>query len=205
MTSSVAPGPASSPDDARATREFRRLLREELPRVRAAAVDWRNGLVGLLTALVAFSLIRGRSDISQLAGPWDVLVGILLLVALLAGACAALSLIRAANGTPAMTSVTRLWPAGMADHLEAKAAVRALRRGIVMSLGCAALLVAAVGITWYGPPKDAPPLQIVSPGMTICGQVIRLGSEMISIGTEAGEVSVELNQIRSIRPLESCP
>ena len=177
----------------------------ELPRVRAVAVDWRNGLAGLLTALVAFSLIRGRSDVSQLAEPWDVVVGILLLVALLAGASAALSLIRAANGRPAMTQVSRLWPRGMADHLEAKAAVRALRRGIVMSLGCAALLVAAVGITWYGPPKDAPGLEIVTPGMTICGQVMRIGSETIRIGTEAGEVSVELNQIRSIQPLASCP
>lgn len=154
MSGSVQPGPPSNPEDALVAREYRRLLRGELPRVRAAATVWRNGLAGVLATIAGFSLIRGRSDISQLASPWDAVVGLLLLGALIAGGGAALLLLRATNGPPRMTAVAQLRPIGMADHLEAKAAVRALQRGIAGSLACAALLAAAVGLTWYGPASN---------------------------------------------------
>jgi hypothetical protein len=201
----VSPGPPTDPATARAVRELRQRLRDELPRVRSAAVAWRNGLAGLLTALVGFSLIRGRSDIGQLAGPWNVIVGILLLAALLAGTVAGLSLLRAANGRPAMTSYADALPVPVADHIEAGNAVRALRRGIAMSLSCAALLVAAVGTTWYGPAKGTPQLEIMTSRTTVCGTVIRFDSGMITVRSEVGEVSLNLSEIQAIRPTVSCP
>lgn len=90
------------------------------------------------------------------------LVGTLLLVAFLAGAVGALLLIRAANGPPSITPTSRSLMRSVADHGEALAAARALRCGIALTLGCVILLVAAVGVTWYGPVRDQTELQILT-------------------------------------------
>lgn len=47
--------------------------------------------------------------------------------------------------------VADLPPAPLGDHLEALAAVRFLRTGVCLMLLRTALLVAAVGVTWYAP------------------------------------------------------
>ena len=172
--------------------------------MRAAATAWRNGLAGLLAALVGFSLIKGRSDLNQLARPWAAGVGVLLLMALFAGAIGALSVLRASNGRPAVMAVRDLLPGSIADHLEALDSARALRRGIGLTLACASLLVAAVAFTWYGPERDAPKLQIISSNITACGSVSRIGSGAIALHTEAGEITISLNDVRSMRPVATC-
>ncbi len=197
-------GPATAAD-LRAAQERERLLAAELPRVREAATAWRNGLGGLLAALVGFSLIKGRSDISQLAGYWSVWVGILLLAALIAGAAGALLLIRAANGRPSVVPARELLSRNTADHIEAVTAASALRRGIVLTLGCAALLVAAVGATWYGPARDKPALQITVPGGTICGSIVALNDGNLTLKTAAGEVTTNLADASAMQALASCP
>jgi len=191
--------------DLRAAQEGERLLAAELPRVREAATAWRNGLGGLLAALVGFSLIKGRSDVSQLAGSWAVWVGILLLAALVAGAAGALLLIRAANGRPAVVPARELLSRNTADHVEAVTAAGALRRGIALTLGCAALLVAAVGATWYGPGRDKPVLQVTVPGGTVCGSVVALTDGNLTLDTAAGEVTTKLAEASAVQPLTSCP
>jgi len=191
--------------DLRAAQEGERLLAAELPRVREAATAWRNGLGGLLAALVGFSLIKGRSDVSQLAGSWAVWVGILLLAALVAGAAGALLLIRAANGRPAVVPAGELLSRNTADHIEAVTAAGALRRGIALTLGCAALLVAAVGATWYGPGRDKPVLQVTVPGGTVCGSVVALTDGNLTLDTAAGEVTTKLAEASAVQPLTSCP
>jgi hypothetical protein len=147
----LRPGPPATVADLRRAQQLAGLLRDEVQRVRAAALAWRNGLGGLLVALVGFSLIRGRSDVTTLAPGWGRLVGVLLLAALAAGVGGALQLLRAAHGRLAVTPVAALPPAPLGDHQEAVAAVRALRAGVVLVLLCTALLVAAVGVTWYAP------------------------------------------------------
>jgi len=191
--------------DLRAAQEGERLLAAELPRVREAATAWRNGLGGLLAALVGFSLIKGRSDVSQLAGSWAVWVGILLLAALVAGAAGALLLIRAANGRPAVVPARELLSRNTADHVEAVTAAGALRRGIALTLGCAALLVAAVGATWYGPGREKPVLQVTVPGGTVCGSVVALTDGNLTLDTAAGEVTTKLAEASAVQPLTSCP
>jgi hypothetical protein len=154
MTYQLRPAEPATEADLRAAQERGRLLAAELPRVREAATAWRNSLGGLLVALVGFSLIKGRSDVSQLAGSWAAAVGILLLASLIAGAAGALLLVRAANGRPSVVPIHEALSRSTADHVEAVAAANALRRGIALTLCCAALLVAAVGATWYGPGRD---------------------------------------------------
>ncbi len=163
MTPTIRPGRPADPADLLRAQEREQLLRTELPTVRTAAVAWRNGLTGLLAALVGFSLIKGRSDVSTLAPGWAAMVGILLLLALAAGAGGAVALLRAAHGRPAAIAQHTLPVRSVVEHLEALVSAKALKYGIVMTLSCAALLAAAVGATWYGPTRTA------TPGPPTCG------------------------------------
>ena len=147
-----------------AAQTTQRLHRDALTRVREAALAWRNGLAGLLAGLLGFSLIRGRSDISQLAAPWNVLVGVLLLAALTTGGYGAVRLLWAAHGRPELVDRRKLGSSLAADNEEAKLGVRALRQGIRMSLLCAGLLIAAVAVTWYGPAGQQPQVQVTMSG-----------------------------------------
>jgi hypothetical protein len=196
----LSAGRIATAADLQAARERERLLLAELPRVREAATAWRNGLGGLLAALVGFSLIRGRSDIGELAQRWAALVGILLLAALIAGAVGALLLIRAANGRPFVASTHQLLSRTVADHLEALAAAAALRRGIALTLTCAALLTAAVGATWYNPA-----VLVITPSGTICGSVVRVSHNNLTLNTAVGEVTTSMVSISAIQPVASCP
>ncbi|MER7891060.1 hypothetical protein ABTX15_14670 [Micromonospora sp. NPDC094482] len=152
----LRPGPPAVRADLRRAQELGGLLGGELARVRAAALAWRNGLGGLLVALVGFSLIRGRSDVGTLAAGWGALVGVLLLAAVATGAAGAVALLRAAHGPLSVTPVAELLPAPLGDHQEALAAARSLRAGVRLVLLCTALLVAAVGVTWYAPGQPDP-------------------------------------------------
>jgi hypothetical protein len=200
----ITAGRKATEADLRAAQERERLLAAELPRVREAATAWRNGLGGLLTALIGFSLVKGQSDISQLAVPWAVGVGVILLAAAIVGAVGALLLIRAANGRPAVSSAIRLPPRSVADHIEAEAAATALRRGIVLTLGCAALLVAAVGATWYAPGRTPPMLQITTPAGTFCGSPVQISDGSLTILTAAGDVTENLAQASTLQAVTQC-
>jgi hypothetical protein len=204
VSGSLAPGPSATPADLRAAQNRELLLRTELPRVRQAAAAWRNGLGGLLAALVGFSLIKGRSDITRLAPDWAVAVGLLLLAALLAGTTGALLLIRAANGRPSVASVRDLLPRAAAEHIEALASATSLRRGIGLTFGCTALLVAAVATTWYGPAKDEPMLRVSTPDGTVCGVILRVDHGGVVLDTAAGEVRVILSIASTVEPVATC-
>lgn len=206
MTGRLTPGPRpATVTDLRAAQERARLLREELPRVREAAAAWRNGLGGLLAALVGFSVIKGRSDVTQLAPGWAVAVGVLLLGALVAGASGALLLLRAAHGRPAVAAARTLPPRAAADHIEALAAARALRRGIASTMTCALLLVSALATTWYGPPRASPVLRVTTPSGSLCGPAIRTGGAHLVLRVSGAEVSVPLTDITDLRPVRTCP
>lgn len=181
------------------------LLVSELPRVRAAAQAWRNGLGGLLVALAGFSLVKGRSDITQLDSPWKVLVGASLLGAFIAGGGSALLLLRAAHGRPAVAARDAVPAAELADHDEALGAARALRQGIVLCLVCTALLVAAVGFTWYGPAKASPVLSVRSGTVALCGRIVGFGAGRVTLLTGGRQVEVKLADVTDMAVADSCP
>jgi hypothetical protein len=108
------------------SQEIQRLYRDELSRVRAAALAWRNGLGALLGGIIGFSLIKGRSDIGQLTIPWSISAGVLLLGALLAGGYGAMHLLRAAHGRPRVLERAQFRSAMAADHYEAVESQRSL-------------------------------------------------------------------------------
>ncbi|MEU3355187.1 hypothetical protein [Streptomyces sp. NPDC037389] len=201
MTRLAAGGPAS-PKDRRTAEITHRLLRDELARVRASALAWRNGLGGLLAGLLGFGLVRGRANVAELASPWHIVVGAALLAALLVGTVGALQLLRAANGRPTVLHRREFDTGTALDHAEALAT--ALRAGTVLTLACAALLVTAVGITWYGPGRNGPALQVTTPTGTLCGTHIGTDSGTLTLQTDSGKVQVDLRSATGIRAVGQC-
>jgi hypothetical protein len=197
---------ATGPDDKypQHVQVVQRMLREELGIVRDAALAWRNGLAALLAGLLGFSLIKGRSDISTLATGWRVAVGGLLLLALLVGAASALALLRAAHGHPRRIARAAVRSAFAQQRLEADEARVDLGRGITGVLTCAALLVTAVAITWYGPAAAKPMLEVVVGGETLCGGVVRADAGRLTLKTRDGERTIDLAQATGFRPAGSC-
>jgi hypothetical protein len=201
----LSPGGKATLAGRRAAETSQRLFRDELPRVRAAATAWRSGLAGLLAGLLGFSLIKGRSDVSQLASPWNVIVGVLLLAALCAGVTGALTLLWSAYGRPQAIDRRKVGTALPADHQEAVRAVHALRHGIVLSLLCAALLVIAVAVTWYGPAKTKPRLQVITPAGSVCGSPVTISAGVVVLKTDIGQMMIDLRTATAISGLDKCP
>ena len=207
MTTQLSPGPPADPRDRAAAARQYQLIRDELPRLRAAALAWRNGLAGLLAGLVGFGLIKGRTDIGELTGPFSAAAGLLLLAALAAGTTAALLLLRAAHGSPA---AVRLRGTGQRsvlaiDHDEAMVALRALRLGLAFSLACLALLCAAVGTTWYGPARQGPSIEVVTPAGAFCGEAVQLTHGRLNLKTSSGQIAVDMNTALGVQAVAVCP
>ncbi|HEU5030392.1 MAG TPA: hypothetical protein VFV01_36145 [Spirillospora sp.] len=179
-------------------------MRTELTRVRTAALAWRNGLGALLAGLVGFGLVKGRSDVSTLAGPAAAVVGLLLLLALAAGTFGALKLLHSAHGRPRVIALNGLLPEAVAQHREALDAARSLRQGIIATLACAALLVSAVAVTWYGPAKGAPLLRLTTSDTTVCGTAARVTAQGMVLMTGKGERFIPLDTVQSATAVEKC-
>jgi hypothetical protein len=212
VTLRVGPGSPAKPDDRRAARATLDLLADEVTRVRAAAVAWRNGLGVLLAGLIGFGLLKGRSDVTQLAPVHAAVVGVLLLVALGCGAAGAVSLMRAAHGLPWSVGLERVVdrtaqdPGLAGQRAEARASARALTRGVVLSLVCTAVLCAAVGLTWYGPAKDKPRIEVrLVNGTLYCGEVVSTAAGKLTLKTSQGQVVADLTQADGLRAVDACP
>jgi hypothetical protein len=207
----ISAGSKATIRDRRTARAIRDLLAGELPRVRAAALAWRNGLGALLAGLIGFGLIKGRSDVTQLEPAAAVGVGVLLLAALTVGAVAAVLLMRAAHGRPSTASVPEVVDRTANDPgeggrlAEAKASARALRRGVILSFLCTALLCAALGLTWYGPAKDKPRIEVrPTDGAALCGEVVSLADGKLALKTEQGQLTVDLTKANGMSAVDSC-
>ena len=211
MTLKITPASSgATPHDRLVAAARLRLPVDELPRIRATALAWRNGLAALLAGLIGFGLIKGRSDIGQLQQPWQLVVGGLLVLSFLAGGAAAACLLRAAHGPPGSVDADEVIdeaaddPLGNADRVEALIAANALTWGVVMAYCCAGLLVLAVGSTWYGPGKQEN-VQVVVPGGAPCGEVQKLSRGILTLKTSAGLVDVPLTQATGLRAVGKCP
>ncbi|MGV9760390.1 hypothetical protein ACWDUC_31865 [Streptomyces tricolor] len=206
----VRPGPPGTPADRQAARQARELLAGELSRAREAALAWRNGLAALFAGLLGFGLVKGRTDVGKLASPYDALVGGALLLCLLCGTLGALLLLRAAHGAPTGVRLPTGVPAPAAalhlgDHMETRRTVRALTRGVALTIACGALLVTAVALTWYGPEKAGPRILVRTPSGVVCGTPVRTGDGRLLLRTDAGEVAVRLARAEAFAAVEACP
>lgn len=198
---SIEAGPPATPADRLLGQDNVVDLEAEITRIRTSALAWRNGLAGMLVALIGFSLIRGRADISLLARPFNLIVGTILLIALLVGVFSGLMLLRAAHGYPSHPGLRSV----ETQRKEADKAIGDLFRGLVCALLCGAFLVAAVGTTWYGPgKKNSMYIQVSVPGETICGSVVRINGDMLTLRTSSGDRQVAMTEATGLKPANSC-
>ncbi|WP_405425180.1 hypothetical protein [Streptomyces erythrochromogenes] len=202
----LRPGPPATPDDLHRA-EYREDLLDgaELERIRSAALAWRNGLAGLIAGLVGFGLVKGRSDVTQLAVGAGRAAGVLLALAAVVGAVAAWRILRAAHGMPRVVPAFQLPDRVAHAHQTATSAARDLRRGSALVVAHGTLLLAAVGVTWYGPERAAPRLEVVTPDRTVCGTVPRAADGALTVRTRSAELRIPLDQVLGIKAVDACP
>lgn len=206
----VRPGPPATLADRQAGRLTKELLAGELARAREAAIAWRTGLAALFVGLLSFGLIKGRTDVGKLASPYDALVGGALLLCLVFGTLGALLLLRAAHGAPTGVRLPAGVPAAatalhLSDHTETRRTVRALTRGVVLTIACGAMLVTGVALTWYGPEKEGPRILVRTPSGDVCGEPVRADAGRLLVKTDTGEVTVRLAQAEALAAVDACP
>ena len=170
----------------------------ELTTVRSRAANWSKGIGALLIAALAFSLVRGRSDLTGLDPRWAIVVGVFLVSAVLVAAVAAALLFRASYGP--------LGPTTSPDHTESRRTMRALAWGLGLSCAAFALLLAAVAVTWYGPAADGPALRVIdAQGTDWCGTAVSSGGGAVVLQVSGQEIAVDLSSASMVSPVESCP
>ncbi|MFF9091306.1 hypothetical protein ACF1BE_34095 [Streptomyces sp. NPDC014991] len=116
-----------------------------------------------------------------------------------------MQLLLAAHGRPRALDLPSALPQVLLEQQEAAAAARQLRRGIVLTLLCTALLVAAVGATWYGSGKEKGLMRFNTPGAKVCGTVQRVSGGEAVVRTSDGDVVVPLTTLLSMAPVSDCP
>jgi hypothetical protein len=189
-----------------------RMVSQELPAVRAMADSWRKGMAGLLIAVVGFTVIRGRSDLSQLATGWALAVGGLLVGVVVVGGFAAYQILGAAHGWPrpvpaisGRRSDGTVAAAPTAHDMTMKS-LTALRQGMGATVLSVALLLAAIAVTWFGPAKEPARLIVTDgSGATMCGKVKQTDHGRVTLETTTGTTVVDLSKATNITPVATCP
>ncbi|MER7486595.1 hypothetical protein ABTY20_12000 [Streptomyces sp. NPDC126497] len=178
---------------------------QQLPAARAQAEAWRTGLAGMTTLLGVVLVVKGRETVGELA-PWTRVTVAVLLVAALTGLVAATVLaVRAAAGTPGEEIL--LTGEGLREwtRTEVGDVGRRIRWAALLTSAALALLVTALGFTWFGPvPEPAKPtVRVVTRSGSLCGELV---------GTAGGDVVVKgeslrrapIDRIVSIEPVKKC-
>jgi hypothetical protein len=118
---------------------------------------------------------------------------------------------RAAHGEPRAVAVGAVVDANATDPeevgrlAEAADSELALRRGVRLFVACTAMLCAAVALTWYGPAKDKPRLEVrLASGSVQCGEVVSVVAGQLALRTAQGQLTVDLAQATGLSPVESC-
>ncbi len=204
VTVRIRPGPASTASSRDRTRQLQELRRTELTRVRTAAENWRNGLAALLALITTVSVVKGRAAIDQLPFRAQVAVGVALLAAVICAAAGAYLAMRAAYGMPTIQQLS-----GSTEELvdfERASAVKAmgeLRWAVRLTFATLALLVTAIGVTWYVPPSPPAMVQIVTrDGASVCGTLQHASATDISVehgGQVSGVPTSALGMLRVVR------
>jgi len=177
-----------------------RLQSAELALTRERAANWSKGMGALLVAALAFSLIKGRDDLTQLDPGWAKGVGACLAGAVMLAALAAYQLFRASYGPlkPLTPEVT--------NHEEATATMHALIRGLVATALAFLGLLAAVALTWYGPDAEGPKMVVTDQYGTVwCGRPIQTGAGDLILEVKGQQIEFDLGKVMGLGTLDTCP
>ncbi|MBO4208843.1 hypothetical protein [Micromonospora echinofusca] len=155
----------------------------QLDSLRRQAEGWRTGLAGLTALLGAVLIVKGRSDISNLAPGVRYLVVVLLAGAFVLLVTASLLALRAASGWPDdeiyLTGESlRAWHAEESERI--RTGIRRAARLMVVGL---VVLAAAVGLTWLGPGESRAPLVSVETSAgPVCGELVGVRDGHLIVG-----------------------
>lgn len=182
----------------------------QLVDVRKAAENWRNGLVAMLGAVVAFSLIKGPSDISDLDAPTGHAVGVVLLLAVVSATAGAWWSLAAAYGWPReITRATFFNEGGIEGYrfIQAKKAAKDLFNARAATIVTLTLLVLAVAITWYAPRT---PSVLLSAGRKdqpdLCGKMASLTNGYLDLKpSNSAPVRLLLPDVIKLSVVQKCP
>lgn len=193
--------PGMTPDEIRAqSAERARRQSAELILTRERAANWSKGVGALLVAALAFSLIKGRDDLTSLDPRWAAGVGICLVVATVLATIAAYKLFRASYGPLAALSDS------VTDHQEATSTMRSLGWGLGLSVLAFAALLGAVGATWYGPDAEGPRVSVTGEDGTVwCGEPKETDNGTITLSVKGQQMDFDLDALSRIEAVDTCP
>ncbi|WP_134765093.1 hypothetical protein [Nocardioides sp. 1609] len=170
----------------------------ELIVTRERAANWSKGIGALLVAALAFSLIKGRDDLTEVDPKWAGAVGVALVLAAALATVAAYSLFRASYGPlEPLKDVT--------DHAEAVSTMTALKTGLGFAVAAFVLLLVAVGATWYGPDADGPRIKVTGKDIDWCGVPQTTSSGVLKLKVDGQPVNIDLSDVDRIEAVDSCP
>lgn len=200
----VRPGPAGTAESRRHAEEVQALLRSEVTRVRHQAEQWRNGLAALLTLITTVSVVKGRDSIAGLTGPFQVAVGAALLAGLVLAACGTYVGMRAAYGLPIRQALGSAKDLRDYQRRSATHSARDLRWAISLLFATLVAVVAAVGLTWYGPSAAEAPVEArTRTGQRHCGTLTELADDVLVISTDQ-TVRIAVRELESLSVVRSC-
>lgn len=193
--------PQHSADEIRALIADRDRLRSaELTLTRERAANWSKGIGALLVAALAFSLIKGRDDLTSLDPEWARRVGYFLAASTVLATVAAYKLFRASYGP-----LKPLAP-GVTDHQEATATMHALICGLGLAVLAFVGLLGAVALTWYGPDAQGPRIAVTDKDGTVwCGEPTTISSGGLRLKVKGQEMRFDLGTITRLDALDTCP
>jgi hypothetical protein len=62
-----------------------------------------------------------------------------------------------------------------------------------------------VAVTWYGPEKDKPRIEVrLATGTVYCGEVVSTAAGKLTLKTPQGQTVVDLTQADGLRAVDSC-
>lgn len=206
MTVRVRGGGASTALSRARAEQVQELQRTELENVREHALNWRNGLVGVIGLVTAVSVVKGRDTITELARTTQVVIGLLLLASLVAASVGAFLSLRAAYGFPRSRPLDAD-PVRFAEQRRTRA--RQASRDLVLAVVCTALtlaaLVTAIAVTWYA--RTYPPafVEVTDEGSaTTCGELLEASGTRMVLRVSGARVVLEQEEVARFRLVRSC-
>lgn len=176
---------------------------------RKQADTWRAGLATLTTLLTGVLIVKGRSDTSALAMPYQILVAILLAASLALLLTATMWLSRALAGPPGERIL--LTGEGLEDWTAGE--VRKIAKALSWTPGMAAasviLVAAAVGVTWFAPAVQQPvnPLvRVTGANGPSCGALVGETRQEVILTAPSGgtPTAIPITSVLAMAPVSTC-
>jgi hypothetical protein len=203
----VASRPAS-PYDLYWQQRANELALQSLPSIRSSAKQWA-ATIGALTGVFSIAaLIKGRSNVADIAAGWSTFVGVAVAVALLAAVVAVTEAALAGQGSPIEMEISGTAARGLLRS-EAKTAAKQLRLSRFFTLIATLLIGVAVGALWYAPARTiaiAQPLTLVvrTAHGSICGRLRSSSFPGLEITAGGATIDLPAAQISSFSQVAHC-